>query len=381
MTSSVGARVLAEVYRLHHVPLPAITLQELLKRGPRASPAILSKLQQDPSSLAQWKEANSPLIITSAQLLHREVPIRLARRIVDLENLPDELPDAPSILKLREKLLASFDELINFPLPRSLENERAFMDIHRRVRMEHATMHAEVSDAIRQLQYEPQGLSASLDNFYNSRIGIRTLVDQHLAAQEPVAGFTGIVADKCSPVQIAQSVIDKVKPGWQEESMASGKKLPEFHISGDHDAVYRYIPQHIELILSEVIKNAVVNSLAASSSTPPPVSILVAGGPHGVCIKVSDLGGGMTRKQANALFSYRQAAVGSRNKTSGSYDPVAAALERRASGMDFLDSFGLRIASLHAKYFGGDLSLMPMEGHGVDAYIYMNCLTGASEVK
>lgn len=53
MTSSVGARVLAEVYRLHHVPLPAITLQELLKRGPRATPAIIDKLQQDPKGLQQ----------------------------------------------------------------------------------------------------------------------------------------------------------------------------------------------------------------------------------------------------------------------------------------------------------------------------------------
>uniref|UniRef100_K3WU04 Protein-serine/threonine kinase n=1 Tax=Globisporangium ultimum (strain ATCC 200006 / CBS 805.95 / DAOM BR144) TaxID=431595 RepID=K3WU04_GLOUD len=374
MTTSVGARVLAEVYRLHHVPLPAITLQELLKRGARATPAIIEKLQQDPSGLQQWKEANAPLIITSAQLLHREVPIRLARRIVDLENLPDELPDAPSIVKLRNKLLASFDELISFPLPRSLETEQKFMDIHRRLRSDHATMHAEVSDAIKQLNYEPQGLSESLDNFYNSRIGIRTLVDQHLAAQAPVPGFTGIVSDTCSPVKIAKDVLEKVTPGW--EVSLNGHKLPEFQITGDETATYRYIPQHIELILSEVIKNAVFNSVNASSSAPPPVSILVSGGSHGVCIKVSDVGGGMTRKQANALFSYRQAA----SSSSSIYDPVSAALEKRARGIDFLDSFGLRIASLHAKYFGGDLSLMPMEGHGVDAYIYMNCLTGASEV-
>ncbi|KAF1328988.1 hypothetical protein FI667_g6483, partial [Globisporangium splendens] len=86
----------------------------------------------------------------------------------------------------------------------------------------------------------------------------------------------------------------------------------------------------------------------------------------------------MTRKQANALFSYRQAAASS---SSSIYDPVSAALEKRARGIDFLDSFGLRIASLHAKYFGGDLSLMPMEGHGVDAYIYMNCLTGSRDEK
>lgn len=135
----------------------------------------------------------------------------------------------------------------------------------------------------------------------------------------------------------------------------------------------------------------VINSLAATSSaspTPPPVTVLVAGGAHGVCIKVSDVGGGMTRQQANGLFSYRQASSSSSASSSSlstadsrKYDPVAAALDRRASGLDASHSFGLRIASLHAQYFGGALSLMPMEGHGVDAYIYMNCLTGASEVK
>ncbi|KAI9914568.1 hypothetical protein PsorP6_008092 [Peronosclerospora sorghi] len=61
-------------------------------------------------------------------------------------------------------------------------------------------------------------------------------------------------------------------------------------------------------------------------------------------------------------------------------DPISEGLERRASGLDFLDSF-LRIAQLYAKYFGGEVAIMPMEGHCVDTYIYMNCLTGASKVK
>jgi hypothetical protein len=126
----------------------------------------------------------------------------------------------------------------------------------------------------------------------------------------------------------------------------------------------------------------VVNSLSTHETTPPPVDILVAGGPHGVCIKVSDRGGGMTRDEANALFSYVPS--GKRTPTGRStttYDPVSAALERRASGIDFQQSFGLRIASLYAQYFGGALSLMPMEGHGVDTYIYMNCLTEDSQLK
>lgn len=197
------------------------------------------------------------------------MPIRLARRIVDLENLPDDLPDAPSVVKLREQLLSSFDELISFPLPRSLENEREFVAVHRRLRVEHATMHEEVAEAINGLSYEPQGLNAALDDFYNSRIGIRTLVDQHIAAQEPVPGFTGIVADKCSPVQIAQDVIAKVAPVWAA-SLPPGRALPEIRVEGDPNAVYRYIPQHIELIFSEVFKNA-VRSLSSGLWHLPPM--------------------------------------------------------------------------------------------------------------
>ncbi|OWZ11888.1 Pyruvate dehydrogenase [Phytophthora megakarya] len=380
MPTSVGAKVLAEVYRLHHIPLPPITLQALLKRGPRASPAVAASLQNDPEALSKWREVNAPAIVTSAQLLHREVPIRIARRIVDLENLPDELPQAKPIESLREQLLSSFDRLMSCPLPSNLSSENDFMNLHRRIRTEHATMHGNIAEAVQALEYEPLGLSESLDNFYNSRIGIRMLVDQHVAAQTPAIGFTGIVNDECSPVKIAQDIVQKVQPLWQES--LHGEQLPEIIVSGDEEATYRYVPQHIEIILTEVFKNAVLNSVAAAKRTgtnsPPPVNVLISGGPHGVCVKVSDLGGGITRSEANDLSNYYHTAT---SQPSSGYDPVADVLERRASGLDFSDSFGLRIAQLYAKYFGGELAIMPMEGHGVDTYIYMSCLTGASELK
>ncbi|KAE8906033.1 hypothetical protein PF005_g16287 [Phytophthora fragariae] len=379
MATSVGAKVLAEVYRLHHIPLPPITLQALLKRGPRASPAVAASLQNDPQALGKWREANAPAIVTSAQLLHREVPIRIARRIVDLENLPDELPRAEPIVSLREQLLSTFDQLVTCPLPANLAGERAFLELHRKIRREHASMHGNIAEAVQALEYEPQGLSDSLDNFYNSRISNRLLVDQHVAAQTPTLGFSGIVNDECSPVKIARDIVHKVRPLWTES--LSGEQLPEIVVTGDEDANYRYVPQHIEIILTEVLKNAVINSVAAvkrTRSSPPPVNVLISGGPHGVCLKVSDLCGGMTRHEANALSNYYHTAT---SPPSSGYDPIAEILERRASGLDFSDSFGLRIAQLYAKYFGGELAIMPMEGHGVDTYIYMNCLTGASEVK
>ncbi|CEG48513.1 mitochondrial pyruvate dehydrogenase kinase [Plasmopara halstedii] len=380
MRSPTAAKVLAEVYRLHHIPLPPITLQALLKRGPRASPATTACLQSDPEALAKWRVLNAPAIVTSAQLLHHEVPIRIARRIVDLENLPDELPQAAPIVSLREQLLDSFDRLISCPLPVNLASEHEFMELHRNLRKQHASMHGNIAQAVQALDYEPQGLSESLDDFYNSRIGIRMLVDQHVAAQAPRVGFSGIVNDETSPVQIARDIVRKVRPLWLDR--LQGDKLPEIIVSGNENATYRYIPQHIEIILSEVLKNAVRNSVMgakkAGAQSPSPVNVLISGGPHGVCVKVSDLGGGTTRQEANALANYYQKAT---SPSTFGYDPVADVLETRASGLDFSDSFGLRIAQLYAKYFGGELAIMPMEGHGVDTYIYMNCLTGASKIK
>ena len=59
-------------------------------------------------------EHNADAIVNSARTLHREIPIRLARRIVDLENLPDSLPDTPAIVQLRESLIKSFDEMLQY---------------------------------------------------------------------------------------------------------------------------------------------------------------------------------------------------------------------------------------------------------------------------
>ena len=41
--------------------------------------------------------------------------------------------------------------------------------------------------------------------------------------------------------------------------------------------------------------------------------------------------------------------------------------------------FGLPIARLYARYFGGDLQILSMEGYGTDAYLHLNRLGNSLE--
>ena len=41
--------------------------------------------------------------------------------------------------------------------------------------------------------------------------------------------------------------------------------------------------------------------------------------------------------------------------------------------------FGLPLARIYARYFGGDLTLKSMEGHGVDCYLHVPVLGDACE--
>ena len=41
--------------------------------------------------------------------------------------------------------------------------------------------------------------------------------------------------------------------------------------------------------------------------------------------------------------------------------------------------FGLPLSRLYARYFGGDLQILSMEGYGTDAYLHLNRLGNVQE--
>ena len=41
--------------------------------------------------------------------------------------------------------------------------------------------------------------------------------------------------------------------------------------------------------------------------------------------------------------------------------------------------YGLPVARSYARYFGGDLTIVPIEGYGTDAYVHLSRITDKNE--
>lgn len=97
-----------------------------------------------------------------------------------------------------------------------------------------------------------------------------------------------------------------------------------------------------------------------------------------MALKISDEGGGIRRSNMSRIWSYlyttadpdvlnRMLSVDSTSNPTRDFD-VSSPL----AGL----GYGLPIARNYARFFGGDMFLMSMEGYGTDSFIYLPRLGG-----
>ncbi len=163
--------------------------------------------------------ATQLVLIQVASFLRRELPIRLAHRIQDLEGVPI-LRDMESVLAVRDLYIKSFLEIMSFDNKiQTAEQEAAFAlmleniyERHSKVLVQMARGAYEFRKAVREekgpgLELEEE-IHHFLDRFYLCRIGIRVLIGQYLALrQPPVENYVGIICSKTSPYEIVKRAI------------------------------------------------------------------------------------------------------------------------------------------------------------------------------
>jgi len=333
--------------------------------------------------------ATKRILMQSASFLRRELPVRLAHRIQDLSTVP-WLNEMQSVKQVKDLYVSSLLKLERLPiLVNNPEREAAFAstvqsiyDRHSGVLVQMARGAFELRKAVRSgsvkgtktLEFEQMEDShAFLDRFYMSRIGIRVLIGQYLSLrQSPIDNYVGVICSNTSPCELVKRAID-------EASFMCDRKYgdsPVVNLNGRLDLTFPYIPSHIHYIMLELIKNSMRATVDwhGIDANYPPINVVIADGKENedVVIKISDEGGGIPRSYMRKIWSYlfttadpaiQEGVVAFNESVDHSIDSPLAGL-----------GYGLPISRSYARYFGGDLSIMSMEGYGTDAFVYLNRL-------
>ncbi|EJU02100.1 alpha-ketoacid dehydrogenase kinase N-terminal domain-containing protein [Dacryopinax primogenitus] len=212
-----------------------------------------------------------------------------------------------------------------------------------------------------------------LDRFYLSRIGIRFLIGQHIALNtQPVTpDHVGIICKHANVHSIVSEAIENARFICEEHYGLF--KGPVVELICDEELTFPYVPGHLNHICFELLKNSLRATIERHGpSSPPPIKIIVSSGLEDITIKISDEGGGIPRSAVPWIWTY-----------------MYTTMENQALDEDFGESdfrapmagfgYGLPLSRLYARYFGGDLQLISLEGYGTDVYIHLNKLSSSEE--
>lgn len=322
-------------------------------------------------------------LLVSSQFLHRELAVRIARRVIDLECLPFGLSSKPAVLKVRDWYLDSFRDLRVFPEIKDADDEIAFTKMIKLIKVRHNNVVPAMAMGVKQLKKDlyagnfpsdPQEIHEFLDRFYMSRIGIRMLIGQHVALHDPnpEPGCIGHINTKMSPMLVAQNASEDARAICLREYGSA----PDVKIYGDSQFTFPYVPSHLHLMVFELVKNslrAVQERFMNSDKVEPCIRIIVADGIEDVTIKISDEGGGIRRSGLPKIFTYLYSTAEKLE-----YDDVLHGGADDGVSMAGY-GYGLPISRLYARYFGGDLQIISMEGYGTDAYLHLSRLGDSQE--
>ncbi|KAJ2856148.1 [Pyruvate dehydrogenase (acetyl-transferring)] kinase isozyme 2, partial [Coemansia asiatica] len=220
------------------------------------------------------------------------------------------------------------------------------------------------------------------DWLYAMSLGTQLLVEDHVAIHDYGHNLVQII----QPLDIANRAARDARTVCQRHY---GFAAPEIRVVAPTPSVTTtYVPHYLYSMLFQLLKNALRATIehhqtsAARSVHLPVVRLVMASGDEDVAFKVSDEGGGIPLSQVDAIWSYLKTTSDPASVASSAKNGALSSVTfmNRASDMPLFGvGDGLPMTRQIARYFGGDLDLVSMEGVGTDAYLHLSRSRNAAE--
>ncbi|KAG6849417.1 hypothetical protein H0H93_008663 [Arthromyces matolae] len=396
--STLSSRRRPECFR---APPQAPEMVELLSKY-----ASLTLRPLDLSTLLSYGRPVTPeSVLASVHCALLELPHRLATRVRSIEALPFIVGTNPYVANTLNAYRESFRWLATHPPITSVSENAKFAEQLADLVQGHANDIPTLAKGFQECSryISPLQITNFLDGAIRNRISVRLIAEQHIALSQALGNAdafdVGVVDTRCSPA----SMIKMCGSFVSELCEATFGASPTLVINGHTDATFAYIPVHLEYMLTEILKNAFRATVEHHGNHHPPFRPLppititisppsrIRGTSPYLGLRIRDEGGGVSHINMARIFSYAFTTAG-RNAEGGFDDgggPYAAqhvggiaAFGNEGSGGANLFSeitgkglqtglgtiaglgYGLPMSQLYARYFGGSLDLMSLEGWG-----------------
>lgn len=378
--------------------------------------------------------------LRNAQFLHRELPIRIAQRAIDLLTLPHGLNRTREVQSIANTYLQYLQQLRDFPVPTNQESEKEFTNALKSIILDRHSIPMAIARGLQSLKDERKApvdarrlaeMEEALNRFFTARVGLRFLTEHHVLSGndensdalyrqqlEAEGGLElledenyalsswensdscGCIQKNCDPVKEVKRTVARVTRLCRE-SYGIAPEIEVVDCTPDKDAGlnFTYVPHHLRYMLAELLKNscrATVRSYLSGVNTQkedhskhhddpdggihdaptlPPIKIVVTKGAEDVTIKIADRGGGMPRSLTQRIWTFAHSTLSKEGRSRE--DKYDFGKDDFTGG--HIRGFGLPLARIYARYFGGEVTIKSMEGYGVDAYLYLPVLGMACE--
>ncbi|KAG5925499.1 hypothetical protein E4U42_004237 [Claviceps africana] len=434
-----------------HVPqrralFPSTSRQGAPRNVSDAEVAALAQQHQHPLSLADLvRHGRPPLseqsLLSSANFTLSLLPIRLARRIQALRNLPYIVVSNPNISRIYNNYLHSLSILL--PYWHAASQGQPISTSRDEVNFTHvlAELVATHTDTIPILAkgflecrkyISPAQVTRFLDEHLRARIGTRLIGEQHMAlhfSSQPHSAPADGPAPCPEHVSYIGVIDTALRPSLTVESCAGfvadicelryGSR-PLIHIDGEPDTTFAFVPMHLEYIVTELLKNAFRATVESRCREPVVVTIApepplkeqpghvplikqpdqARGQPWsdtiqplddnapGVTIRIRDRGGGISPDVLPNIWSYSFTTFSDDDDfpgsagTGSSTDCLGAISTASAGGSSIAGlGYGLPLSRAYAEYFGGGIAVQSLYGWGTDVYLRLKGVGNLHETK
>ncbi|KAL6881580.1 branched-chain alpha-ketoacid dehydrogenase [Trichoderma novae-zelandiae] len=364
-------------------------------------------------------------LISSANYVRTELPVRIAHRIRDMQKLPYVVVTNRHIEEVYKLYYNAFDTFRKFKEIKTLDDNEKFCEVISQNLKGHLTVIPKLAMGILECGglMDPKELDHFMNVILRSRISRRVIAEQHLSLTETFnspyfspgatlseSDFIGEVFIKCS----AKDVISRcAKAVTQLARSTNGPdvQVPEVRIDGHLNASFPYILSHLEYIVGELLRNSVQAVIDRhqkqpdhASSPPPPIEVTICEAQEHVIIRISDRGGGIPREELPYLWSFSKGPQSQKRLENLGQVPRMAATMQELHVTDELGradlkaptylgslstltsrppnlrlGMGLPLSRVYAEYWAGSLNLHSLEGYGVDAFLQISRLGNKNE--